>query len=76
VHTNAGRLVAADTHIIPFHCLVSVPGYDNSRPVPVLDRGGAIRGYRLDVLQPTFQRASNWGSRLLYVRVFRPVAEN
>ncbi len=76
VHTNDGHLVAADTHIIPFHCLVSVPGYDNSRPVPVLDRGGAIRGYRLDVLQSTFQRASNWGSRLLYVRVFRPVAEN
>ena len=76
VHTNAGRLVAADTQIIPFHCLVSVPGYDHSRPVPVLDRGGAIRGYRLDVLQPTFQRASDWGNRLLRVRVFRPVAEN
>lgn len=76
VHTNDGRLVAADTQIIPFHSLVSVPGYDHSRPVPVLDRGGAIRGYRLDVLQPTFQRASDWGIRLLRVRVFRPVAEN
>ncbi len=76
VHTNAGRLVAADTRIIPFHCLVSVPGYAGNRPVPVLDRGGAIHGYRLDVLLPTYNLASDWGSRLLNVRVFRPLAEN
>ncbi len=73
VRTNDGHLVAADTHLIPFGSLVKVPGYDHQRPVPVLDRGGAIRGYRLDVLQPSFYSARLWGHKLLRVRVYRPL---
>ncbi|MDA8378400.1 MAG: 3D domain-containing protein [Planctomycetia bacterium] len=74
VWTNGGHLVAADTRLIPFHCMVRVPGYDYDRPVPVLDRGGAIRGYRLDVLSPTFWGAQQWGVKFLAVRIYRPVA--
>ncbi|MEO0716827.1 MAG: hypothetical protein AAFY58_07540, partial [Planctomycetota bacterium] len=36
VFTNDMRLVAADTRILPFGSLVSVPGYDADRVVPVL----------------------------------------
>ena len=57
VWTNAMNLVAADTSILPFGSLVSVPGYDHGRVVPVLDRGAAIKGYELDVLFPTAQQA-------------------
>ena len=71
---NHGHLVAADTNLIPFHCMVRVPGYDYDRPVPVLDRGGAIHGYRLDVLAPTFWSAQHWGVKLLRVKIYRPVA--
>jgi 3D (Asp-Asp-Asp) domain-containing protein len=74
VWTNDGHLVAADTRLIPFNAMVRVPGYDYDHPVPVLDRGGAIHGYRLDVLAPTFWSAQHWGVKLLRVKIYRPVA--
>lgn len=74
VWTNHGHLVAADTRLIPFHYMVRVPGYDYDHPVPVLDRGGAIHGYRMDVLAPTFWSAQHWGVKVLRVRIYRPVA--
>ena len=61
VWTNAGKLVAADTTLLPFNTLVSIPGYDAGQPVPVLDRGGAIKGQRLDLLYPTHEVALQWG---------------
>ncbi|MEM7578225.1 MAG: 3D domain-containing protein [Planctomycetota bacterium] len=61
VWTNAGKLVAADTSVLPFNTLVSIPGYDAGQPVPVLDRGGAIKGHRLDLLYPTHDVALQWG---------------
>lgn len=70
VHTNAMRLVAADTRLLPFGSLVSVPGYDEGRIVPVLDRGSAIRGRRLDVLFPTHEQALRWGRRRLLVTIW------
>ncbi len=74
VWTNDGHLVAADTRLIPMGMMVRVPGYDADRPVPVLDRGGAIKGYRLDVLSPTLWQAQHWGRKLLMVEIYRPVA--
>ncbi|MEM1446198.1 MAG: 3D domain-containing protein [Planctomycetota bacterium] len=61
VWTNAGKLVAADTSVLPFNTLVSIPGYDDGNPVPVLDRGGAIKDHRLDLLYPTHEIALQWG---------------
>jgi 3D (Asp-Asp-Asp) domain-containing protein len=75
VKTNRGRLVAADTNLIPMHALVSVPGYSGGAAVPVLDRGGAIKGHRLDVLMPTFDQAKAWGTKLIDVKVYVPVDE-
>ncbi|MBN2272544.1 MAG: 3D domain-containing protein [Sedimentisphaerales bacterium] len=46
-----------------------IAGYNNSEPVKVLDRGGAIRGDRLDVFFYTHQEALNWGVRYLDVKV-------
>jgi 3D (Asp-Asp-Asp) domain-containing protein len=70
VWTNGMKLVAADTDVLPFGTLVSIPGYNNGRPVPVLDRGGAIRGNRLDLLYPTHQRALQWGVQDLEITVW------
>jgi 3D (Asp-Asp-Asp) domain-containing protein len=70
--TNGGKLVAADTSLISMHSLVSVPGYAGNGTVPVLDRGGAIKGYRLDVMMPTFEAAQKWGSRMLDVKIYSP----
>lgn len=70
VTTNGGRLVAADTRILPFGAIVSIPGYHDGEPVPVLDRGGAIKGYRLDLLYPTHARARQWGVQDLEVTIW------
>jgi len=70
IWTNAMKLVAADTSMLPFGSLLSVPGYDNGAVVPVLDRGGAIKGNRLDVLYPTHEIALQWGVQRLPITVW------
>ncbi len=71
VWTNGMKLVAADTRVLPFGSLVSVPGYgEDGEIVPVLDRGGKIKGNRLDVLFPTHEMAMQWGVRTLDVVVW------
>jgi hypothetical protein len=50
--------------------MISIPGYDSGSIVPVLDRGGAIKGRRLDVLFPTHEAAKKWGARRLTVTVW------
>lgn len=68
VTANGGRFVAADKSL-PFGTLVVVPGYADGKSVPVLDRGGAIRGDRLDVFFPSHGEALEWGVRWLDVRI-------
>ncbi len=70
VFTNAYRLVAADSRVLPLGSIISVPGYDSGNLVPVLDRGGAIKGLRLDVLFPTHEIARQWGVRTVKVTVW------
>ncbi len=70
VEANGGRLVAADRRLFPFGSLLTVPGYAGGQVVPVLDRGGVIKGSRLDVLYPTHEIARRWGVRHLDVTVW------
>jgi len=70
VTANGGRFVAAPKEY-PFGALITIPGYPakSPAPVPVLDRGGAITGDRLDVYFPTHAEALAWGVRQLDVTV-------
>lgn len=70
VFTNGMRMVAADTRLLPFGTLVSIAGYNDGQPVPVLDRGGAIKGHRLDLLYPTHAVARQWGAQRLEVVIW------
>lgn len=70
IYTNAMKLVAADSRVLPLGSMISVPGYDDANIVPVLDRGGAIKGHRLDVLFPTHEAARKWGVRHIPVTVW------
>jgi 3D (Asp-Asp-Asp) domain-containing protein len=70
VWTNGMKLVAADTKLLPFGSIITVPGYDDGQPVPVLDRGGKIKGKRLDLLYPTHESALEWGAQRLTVTVW------
>ena len=68
VTANGGRFVAADPSL-PFGTMLFIPGYNDGRPTEVLDRGGAIKGNRLDVYFPTHQQARQWGVKKLTVRL-------
>jgi len=60
--------VAADGRY-SFDTEMLIPGYSNSKPVKVLDRGGAIKGNRLDVFFATHDEALQWGVQYLEVNV-------
>lgn len=59
-----GQIVAADTRFFPFGTRMHIPGYGTAT---VEDRGGAIKGERLDVLFATHQEALEWGVKYLDV---------
>jgi 3D (Asp-Asp-Asp) domain-containing protein len=69
VSYNAGRFVAADTSKLPFGTKLSIPGYHAEQPVEVIDRGGAIKGNKLDVFFATHQEALKWGRQKLMVTI-------
>lgn len=71
ITSNRGRFVAADRSL-PFGTQVKVPGYHGGAAVPVLDRGGLIKGNRLDLFMPTHAQARAWGRRNLEVVVIPP----
>ena len=60
--------VAADKRF-PFGTEMLIPGYSTGQPVKVLDRGGAIKGNRLDVFFATHEEALEWGVKYLKVNV-------
>ena len=62
--------VAADKEY-SFGTEIIIPGYENAEPVKVLDRGGAIRGNRLDVFFGSHEEALKWGVKHLDVKVRR-----
>jgi len=60
--------VAADRRF-HFGTEMLIPGYSNSQTVKVLDRGGAIKGNRLDVFFATHEEALEWGVKHLDIKV-------
>lgn len=63
--TRADHRLVAGPPELPFDTVLDVPGYGRAR---VEDRGGAIRGRRLDVLFPTHAEARAWGIRRLAIQ--------
>lgn len=64
------KFVAADKRYT-FGTMLAIPGYNGGRPVPVWDRGGAIKGDKLDVFFPTHKEALIWGVKYLKVEIKR-----
>lgn len=68
------KIVQGDTFVAAdsrhsFGTKMIVPGYNDCRPVQVLDRGGAIRGNRLDIFFNSHHKARQWGVRYLLVKL-------
>lgn len=70
INYNGGKFIAADTSLLPFGTMVSIPGYNGGRPVPVEDRGGRIKGRRLDLFFFSHHQAKQWGARRIEVTVY------
>ncbi|HMO50459.1 MAG TPA: 3D domain-containing protein [Kiritimatiellia bacterium] len=61
--------IAADTSIFPFGTVMYVPGYGYG---VVEDRGGAIKGYKIDLYFSSHQTAREWGRVRREVKVWLP----
>lgn len=61
--------IAADTRLYPFGTVMYVPGYGYG---VVEDRGGAIRGQKIDLFFRTHQQALEWGRQHKDVRIWLP----
>ena len=69
VRHNGGKFVAADTKVLPFGTKLVVPGYAGNKAVEVIDRGGAIKGNKLDLYFATHNEALKWGRQKVAVTV-------
>ena len=68
VSHNDSQFVAADKRFA-FGTKLIVPGYAGGKIVEVQDRGGAIKGNKLDVYFSTHAEALKWGRQKLTVTV-------
>jgi len=70
-----GDLLCAADPSIPFGTMIMIPGY-SAQPVRVLDRGGQIKGNRLDVLfydgnlETSHARAAAWGVKIINCKLY------
>lgn len=57
---------------LAFGTMILIPGYNDSKPVEVRDRGSAIQGNRLDVFfggKDGHERAKVWGVQKLEIEI-------
>ena len=66
--TKGDRFVAAP-RTYSFGTRMVIAGYNRGNPVIVRDRGGAIKGNKLDLYFDTHQEALNWGVKILEVKL-------
>ena len=66
-----GDTFAAADKRYSFGTKMVIAGYNKGKPIKVLDRGGAIRGNRLDVFFNSHKKALKWGVKYIDVKVRR-----
>lgn len=66
-----GDTFAAADKRYSFGTEMVVAGYNKGKPIKVLDRGGAIRGNKLDVFFQSHKEAQKWGVKYIDVKVRR-----
>jgi 3D (Asp-Asp-Asp) domain-containing protein len=66
--TRARRgTIAADTSRYPFGTVMYIDGYGYGR---VEDRGGSIKGDRIDLFFPSHRSALEWGRQTIKVKIW------
>jgi 3D (Asp-Asp-Asp) domain-containing protein len=62
------KVIAVDPKVIPLGTKVYVEGYGEA---VAGDKGGAIKGNKIDVHMSTSQKAKNWGVRTVKVKILK-----
>jgi 3D (Asp-Asp-Asp) domain-containing protein len=65
------RIVATDLNVIPLYSLLKVETRDDVFYAIVLDKGGAIKGYKMDLLVKTYDDAIEFGRQKVKVTILR-----
>jgi 3D (Asp-Asp-Asp) domain-containing protein len=60
------KFIACDKSI-PFGTMFIIPGYNDGKPTPNLDRGGAITKGHIDLYFDTHQDALDWGRKTITI---------
>ena len=68
---NGMRIVAMDTNVVPLHSIIQITTKNETFKAIVLDRGGAIKGHRLDLLMSTTTEANNFGVQNVKVTIIK-----
>ena len=68
-HIQPGDTFVAADKSYQFGTEMVIPGYNSDRSVQVMDRGGVIKGNRLDLFFHTHQQALQWGVQHLDVLI-------
>ena len=68
-HIQPGDTFVAADKSYQFGTEMVIPGYNSDRSVQVMDRGGVIKGNRLDLFFHTHQQALEWGVQHLDVLI-------
>jgi len=66
-HKNGMRIIATDPSVIPLGSIVEIEGFDELFIAD--DIGGAIKGYKIDILMKTTDEAYQWGRRVVEIRI-------
>ena len=66
---QAGDAFVAADRRYAFGSAMVIEGYNGGKAVKVLDRGGAIKGDKIDVFFASHQEALEWGVRYIKVRI-------
>jgi 3D (Asp-Asp-Asp) domain-containing protein len=62
------KVISVDPNVIPLGSKVYVPGYGEAIAA---DKGSAVKGNKIDVFIPNKQRALQWGSKTVTIKVYK-----
>lgn len=71
IEYNGYHIIAADTNVIPLYSIVKIDTQNESFNAIVLDTGGAIKEYKIDLLVGSYEEAMRFGRQNVTVTVIR-----
>lgn len=71
IYYKGYRIIATDNNVIPLYSIVEIEARNDKFKAIVLDRGGAIKGNRIDLLVSSKSEAYTFGRQEVKVTIIR-----